>query len=196
MRGPYFECADAQGRGAGTERSLTKRSEDSREVPGERDDESASAVQRSLDDLYSSPEFLIRRAHQIATAAFAEACSDLDLTPSQYAALFALRQHASAGQNALGRLIALDRSTTSLVVRSLRERGLVSARSGPSDRRKSFLELTDQGRLVLAQAEQRSAQSTKALLSVFDERQAEHFLAMLRKLSRSVEPPAPVDGSG
>ena len=141
--------------------------------------------------LYASPEFLIRRAHQVASAAFAQACADLDLTPSQYGALFALRQHAGVGQNALGRLVALDRSTTSLVVKSLKERALVTARSGPSDKRKSFLELSDKGRRVLAQAEQRTARAGKALMSVFDEGQAQQFLGLLRVLSESTASDGP-----
>ncbi len=139
-----------------------------------------------LNGLYSSPEYLIRRAHQVATAAFAEACADLDLTSSQYAALFALRQQAGIGQNALGRLIALDRSTTSLVVKSLKERELVTARSDPSDRRKTFLELSDKGRLVLAQAEKRNARSSKNLMSVLDPQQAQELLQMLRLLGDSI----------
>ena len=145
-----------------------------------------------LSRLYASPEFLIRRAHQVASAAFAEACADLALTPSQYAALFALRQRHDIGQNELGRLIALDRSTTSLVVKALKERGLVQAHSDPCDRRKSFLALSDPGRLVLAQAEQRSAQAGQALLSVFDEAQRQEFLRMLRQLSEAAsgQPPA------
>lgn len=150
------------------------------------DDGDAPGNLQGLGGLYSSPEFLIRRAHQVASAAFASACADLDLTPSQYAALFALRQQASIGQNALGRLIALDRSTTSLVVKSLKERKLVTAKSDLSDKRKSFLELSNQGRLVLAQAEQRSARSGQALMSVFDQRQAQEFLRMLRTLSESM----------
>ena len=141
-----------------------------------------------LDGLYSSPEYLIRRAHQVATAAFAEACADLDLTSSQYAALFALRQQAGIGQNALGRLIALDRSTTSLVVKSLKERELVSAWSDPSDRRKTFLELSDKGRLVLAQAEKRNARSSKNLMSVLNPQQAQELLKMLRLLGDSTRP--------
>jgi len=150
-----------------------------------------SAASRStgkLEDLYGSPDFLIRRAHQIATAAFADACADLCLTPSQYAAMFALRQQSSLGQNALGRLIALDRSTASLVVKSLKARGLVVATSDPADRRKDFLELTDRGRLLLAQAEKRTARASTALLSVFDPDQAELFLSMLKTLNEAAPP--------
>lgn len=151
----------------------------------EPDDGDESSSPQGLGGLYSSPEFLIRRAHQVASAAFASACADLDLTPSQYAALFALRQQVRIGQNALGRLVALDRSTTSLVVKSLKDRNLVTAKSDLSDKRKAFLELSTRGRLVLAQAEQRSALSSQALMARFDQRQAEEFLRMLRTLSES-----------
>ncbi len=141
-----------------------------------------------LDGLYSSPEYLIRRAHQIATAVFTETCADLDLTPSQYSALFALRERSPIGQNELGRLIALDRSTTSVVVKILRERGLVIASADDSDRRKSFLELTNEGRLLLARAERRNSQSSQQLMSVFDAKQATVFLELLDCLANSVGP--------
>ncbi len=136
-----------------------------------------------LDALYNSPEFLIRRAHQVASATFTQACADLGITTSQYAVLFALRQHADVGQNAIGRLVSLDRSTTSLVVRTLKDRKLVTVAFAARDRRKTFLELTDEGRMLLASAETRSARSVQALLSVFDPRQANDFLVMLQRFS-------------
>jgi DNA-binding MarR family transcriptional regulator len=77
----------------------------------------------------------------------------------------------------------------SLVIKSLRERGLVNARSDASDRRKTLLELSDPGRLVLAQAEQRSAKSGRALLSMFDRKQAEALLSMLRRLDDATSGP-------
>ena len=137
--------------------------------------------------LYFSPEFLIRRAHQIATAVFTETSAHLDLTPSQYAALFALREHSLVGQNALGRLIALDRSTTSVVVKILRDRSLVKASTDASDRRKAFLELTNEGRLLLVKAEKRSSKASQELLSVFDKTQASEFLELLGKLATSLD---------
>lgn len=147
----------------------------------------AAQERRTLDGLYGSPEFLIRRAHQIATAVFTEACADLELTPSQYAALYALRQRSPIGQNELGRLVALDRSTTSVVVRALRERGLVDASADASDRRKSFLELTTAGRALLTRAERRCLKTGQELLSVFDRRQAAMLLELLGTLTREME---------
>lgn len=133
--------------------------------------------------LYRSPEFLFRRAHQIATAAFAEACRHLDLTPSQYTALFMLREVDDVSQNELGRLIALDRSTTSVVLRSLRERRLVREHSDPQDRRKKRLKVTDAGRLLLAEAERLSAGTSRQLLSPLGDEKASQLLALLEQLS-------------
>lgn len=136
-------------------------------------------------DLYASPEYLIRRAHQIATAVFTETCADLDLTPAQYSALFALRERTGVGQNELGRLISLDRATTSMVVKTLRDRGLITASADAQDRRKTLLDLTDDGRLLLARAERCTVQSSQELLSVFDPAQASTFLELLNKLTNA-----------
>ena len=134
-------------------------------------------------DLYSSPEFLFRRAHQIAAAAFADACRHLDLTPSQYSVLFMLREVNEASQNELGRLVALDRSTTSLVLRSLTERRLVREYADPDDKRKKRLRLTDAGRLILAEAERLSARSNEHLLGTLGEEKSRLLLSLLAQLS-------------
>lgn len=148
----------------------------------------------ALDGLYDSPEFLIRRAHQVASAAFAQACADLDLTPTQYAALFALRHRAPIGQNELGRVIALDRATVSLVVRLLRERDLVHAADDPTDKRRTLLSLTRAGRLLLARAEKASWRASDELLAVLSPEQATTLMELLGLLTRGDRPgpsPAP-----
>lgn len=153
-----------------------------------RSDKNAGQVRSSNDSLtklYTSPEFLIRRVHQLASAAFIDSCAELDITPSQYAVLFALRQQQSVSQNELGRLIALDSSTTSVVLKSLRERGFVNAGADVTDKRKTILQLTNQGRLVLAQAEQRSTKASEDLLSALSERKCAQFLSLLQQLATS-----------
>lgn len=142
--------------------------------------------------LTSSPEYLIRRVHQLAVASFSQACADLALTPAQYTAMFMLRGHARAGQNELGRLVALDRSTMSLVVRSLRERGWVKVAADATDRRKTLLELTDKGRLIVAEAERRSTQAGEQLLSVFDKRQSDLFMSMLKQIVAATDVGDPI----
>ncbi len=143
----------------------------------------ASKAQAPSNGLFDSPEYLVRRAHQIMSAAFAAACADLGLTPSQYAALFVLRQMGRVSQNELGRLVALDRSTTSVVVKSLRERQWALACNDPLDRRKTQLELTDVGRLLLAKAERRSARATEVLAALLGPAKTQLLLDLLRELA-------------
>lgn len=145
-------------------------------------------VPHPVRDLYASPEFLFRRAHQIAAAAFAEACRHLDLTPSQYSALFMLREVNDTSQNELGRLISLDRSTMSIVLRSLAERRMVREQPDPTDRRKKRLQLTDSGRLILAEAERLSARSNEQMLNALGEDKARQLLALLEQFSATASP--------
>lgn len=137
----------------------------------------------SLEALYGRPAFMIRRAHQIATAVFTQSCAKLDLTLSQYSILFTLHHRGPVGQNELGRLVALDRSTTGFVVNILKGRKLLTTSDDPKDKRKTLVALTDRGRLLLASAEQLNTQASQDLLSAFDERQARTFIKLLEKLT-------------
>jgi len=130
---------------------------------------------------------MIRRAHQIATAIFAEACEELELTPSQYSVLFALYQCGAVGQNELGRLVSLDRCTTSVVVGGLSERGLTTRREYPNDKRKVLLRLTSSGRHLLVRAERMSSRASEDLMSVFTNNQARVFIDLLERFNRSHE---------
>lgn len=140
----------------------------------------------SLANLYGRPAFMIRRAHQIATSIFTSSCAELGLTPSQYSLIFVLRHRGPIGQNELGRLVSLDRSTTALVVRGLKARELVATSADASDRRKTIVQLTNKGRLLLSRAERLSLQASEKLLSAFDPHQANAFLSLLEKLTSSL----------
>jgi MarR family transcriptional regulator, lower aerobic nicotinate degradation pathway regulator len=144
-----------------------------------------SAPDGSLEALYGRPAFMIRRAHQIATAVFTQSCAKLDLTLSQYSILFTLHHRGPVGQNELGRLVSLDRSTTGFVVNILKGRKLLTTSDDPKDKRKTLVALTDRGRLLLASAEQLNTQASQDLLSAFDERQARTFIKLLEKLTTS-----------
>lgn len=80
----------------------------------------------------------------------------------------------------------------SIVLRSLTERRLVKEQPDVSDRRKKRLQLTDTGRLILAEAERLSARSNEQMLGALGEDKARQLLALLEELSASVRP----DGSG
>ncbi len=149
---------------------------------GERTEAPSTAA---LEDLYRGPAFLIRRAQQIATAIFAETCDELDLTPSQYSMLFAMRRCGPVGQNELGRLVSLDRCTASVVIGLLCDRGLVARVEHPNDRRRSMLSLTNPGRLLLSRAERLSTRATEKLLGVLNHGQARTLVGLLEALVKA-----------
>ena len=157
-----------------------------------RDEKNMPTVTDVLEELYRGPAYLIRRAQQIATAIFAETCEELDLTPSQYSMLFALRRCGPVGQNELGRLVSLDRCTTSVVVGILNDRGLVVRLEYPNDRRRTMLSLTNSGRLLLGRAERLSTRASDRLLSVLNNNQARTFVGLLEALVKSHEAKRPV----
>jgi DNA-binding MarR family transcriptional regulator len=95
--------------------------------------------------------FLLRRAHQRATALFQSLIGDRDITPTQYTSLIKLLEHGELSQNRLGRLVAMDKATAQGVVRRLKARQLVAARSDPGDARRTLLKLTPGGRKLAEQ---------------------------------------------
>lgn len=106
-----------------------------------------------MNDLHSKPGHLIRRAHQISSALFAEECGAFDLTSVQYAALVAIRTHPGLDATRLSGLIAFDRSTLGDVLERLEAKGWVQRSPSPSDRRVKLLQLTAAGHAILQEVE-------------------------------------------
>ena len=108
---------------------------------------------RAMNDLYSMPGHLIRRAQQIASALFAEECAGFDLTPVQYAALVAIKANPDLDATRLSALIAFDRSTIGDVLERLEAKGWIVRSPSPSDRRVKLLRLSAEGETVLQSVE-------------------------------------------
>jgi MarR family transcriptional regulator, lower aerobic nicotinate degradation pathway regulator len=94
--------------------------------------------------------YLLRRAHQRASAIFQVSIGDPNITPTQYSSMVKLNEYTELSQNLLGRLVGMDKATMQGVVRRLKERGLVDSRPDPGDARRTLLSLTTEGqRLVI-----------------------------------------------
>ena len=78
---------------------------------------------------------LLRRCHQIAAAIFLDECAAFELTPLQFAVLDSLLGDGPQDQVTLGGAVALDRSTISLVIGKLEQRGLVRRARSAQDQR-------------------------------------------------------------
>lgn len=99
-------------------------------------------------DIYSQPGHLIRRAHQMATAVFANETRDFDLTAVQFSALLVIGDNPGIDATRVSELIYFDRSTIGNVLDRLEKKGLIARKNGMRDRRTKPLYLTPQGKIV------------------------------------------------
>ncbi|MBI4293991.1 MAG: MarR family transcriptional regulator [Betaproteobacteria bacterium] len=136
----------------------------------------------SLAELYRRPGFMVKRLHQVATAIFLEECGRYNMTPSQYQALCALQEHPGIDQSELGKLIGQDRSTVSLVVQLLLERGQIRRLVNASDKRRTNLSLSESGVQTLREVASAARHAQDRLLAPLAEEQRAGFLALLHML--------------
>jgi DNA-binding MarR family transcriptional regulator len=126
--------------------------------------------------------FILRQASQRHTAIFA-AHMVHGLTPTQFAALARLAEAGASSQNRLGRLTAMDGATIKGVADRLRKRGLIAAVPDPQDRRRVMLDLTDDGRRVVAEAMAAGREITEATLAPLSAQERAALLDLLAKLA-------------
>ncbi|WP_029008804.1 MarR family winged helix-turn-helix transcriptional regulator [Azospirillum halopraeferens] len=102
------------------------------------------------------PGFLIRRLHQIHIALFIEECAEFNITPVQYSVLSVLAAQGDLDQATLGAQVGIDRTTATGVLARLAERGLVSRRASPTDRRMRLAGITADGRKLLRRMDKKA----------------------------------------
>ena len=131
-----------------------------------------------MTDFHHMPGHLIRRLHQIGVSVFQDRmkAAGIDLTPVQFAALAALRDHPGRDQATLAGLIAYDRATIGGVVDRLEAKGLVAREVSPHDRRARIVSLTPGGRALLATVTPLVAAAQADMLPGLTEAERQTFL--------------------
>lgn len=124
----------------------------------------------------------LRRAHQRATAIFLSAIGDPQLTPTQWAALVALRDEGMLSQNQLGRLTCMDPATTQGVLIRLGERDLVERLPDLKDRRRTSVRLTPKGKATVAALTANAQEINARTLAPLSAEEQEQFMALLARL--------------
>ena len=128
---------------------------------------------------------LLRRAHQRASAIFAELIGEDRLTPLQYAALVKVHDCGSVTQNHLGRLTAMDPATIRGVVRRLRDRGLIAPQADLAHRRRIVWRLTAAGAAVVARTVPRGRRISARTLEPLSPQERSVFLSLLERLGET-----------
>ena len=125
---------------------------------------------------------LLRRAHQRASAIFAELIEEDHLTPLQYAVLVKVHDLGSVTQNRLGRLTAMDRATIKGVVERLRDRDLIAREPDPANRRRIVWRLTAAGEAMVARTIPRGGRISERTLEPLSPEERWVFLSLLERL--------------
>ena len=137
------------------------------------------------DKLYKLDEqvgFLLRLANQRHALIFQDHTVD-KLTPTQFSTLLRLSEMGRVSQNHLGRLAAMDIATTKGVVDRLKAKGLVSSKPDTTDKRRSVISLTADGKDLITSLKTAGAAITEETLSPLNLREQATLIALLKKLS-------------
>lgn len=127
--------------------------------------------------------YVLRKAHQRATAVFLARFGEPELTPTQWAALVKLSDTGGASQNQLGRMTAMDPATIQGVVRRLEERRLIERASDPEDRRRSMLKLTPPGEALVGRLRGDAHAVSRAILEPLSGEERQTLLRLLGAIS-------------
>jgi DNA-binding MarR family transcriptional regulator len=134
-----------------------------------------------LDEVRGMPGHLLRRFQQIAVSIFLKDCREFDITPVQFSILAALYRSAPLDQNGLSGYSALDRTTVSVVVRKLEERGLIRRKTCARDRRSKLITMTEEGERLMREIMPKVRAVQDKTLAPLTETERQTFMALLRK---------------
>ncbi|MHA3902902.1 MarR family winged helix-turn-helix transcriptional regulator [Castellaniella sp. WN] len=133
------------------------------------------------ESLYTQPGHLLRRAQQISASIFHDEIGS-QVTPMQYAVLCVLLDNPGVDQVSVAGLAAIDTSTAASVATRLEEKGLLSRRVDPANRRQRILTLTDQGRDLLLELNDAIGRLHRRIFEKFSPREEARFMELLQKL--------------
>ena len=136
-----------------------------------------------MDPLYAMPGHLVRRAHQISTALFADECAAFDLTSVQFAALHAIERNPLVDATRLSALIAFDRSTIGDVLERMESKGWIERTPSARDRRVKLVRLSRAGSLLLRRVATAVQRVQDRLLAPLAEADRANFVRLLSQLT-------------
>lgn len=125
---------------------------------------------------------LLRLAYQSASAHLARRLRSYDLKPQQFATLLRLKELGATSQNRLGEAVGMPRANIHKMVERLAARGLVETRADPDDARRRVVDLTDEGRALVARLIPLDAASTEDALAPFSAAERETLYGLLRRM--------------
>ena len=136
----------------------------------------------NLTDMNVQPGYLIRRAHQKASAAFESAMADLDITAVQFSALVVIKERPDIEATRVSEIVSFDRTTIGHVLGRLERKKLIVRTGGTVDRRTKHLRITLKGERAIRDASARVGKVAQMILRPFSISERANLLRLLAKL--------------
>jgi DNA-binding MarR family transcriptional regulator len=135
-----------------------------------------------IDALEDLPGHYIRRLQQIAVGIFMDETADVNVTPVQFALLFAASQQAGLDQRTLAGKIGLDTSTIGAVVDRLESRELIERKVSPDDKRVRLLSVTPAGKKLLQGVMPAMLRAQDRMLAPLPKADRSKFMSMVKRI--------------
>jgi DNA-binding MarR family transcriptional regulator len=136
----------------------------------------------SFEGLEDLPGHHIRRLQQIAVGIFLEETADHNITPVQFALLFAVRQYRGLDQRTIAAKIGFDTSTIGAVIDRLESRGLIQRNVSPDDKRVRLLSLTAAGEALLQRVIPAMLRAQERMLEPLPKADRPKFMQMIKRI--------------
>jgi DNA-binding MarR family transcriptional regulator len=130
---------------------------------------------------------LLARLGQESVARFRRAVRPLNLGAQQFIVLKQLQAIGSCSQGELADALGIDYSNLAGVTGELYKRGLITRHRDEADRRRYVVELTDEGRQLLADADQAIGAGEEDMLSTLGDEEREQLWDLLRRMADALE---------
>ncbi len=137
--------------------------------------------------LARSTAYLLYRAQQAAAERFAKRGKERQLSLRQFMVLSAIADRPGASQNDLVRSASVDRSTLADMLKRLESLGLVVKGASERDGRANALELTPDGKRLLAEADEDARKADQAILDALPKSKRKSFQDMLLRLAAALD---------
>jgi DNA-binding MarR family transcriptional regulator len=133
---------------------------------------------------------LLRQANMALRAALRHTLTDLDLTPVQSTVLHLIADTPGSSSAELARRAHVTPQTMHKIVTDLEDRGLLALQPRPGHGRTRDAHLTDQGQLLLADADTRAQAIEDRMISGLDKQQRQQLLHLLQHCVTALDIPS------
>jgi DNA-binding MarR family transcriptional regulator len=129
----------------------------------------------------------LKRAEQALNATKNAVLKPAGVTVAQYAALIHLTENPGISAAALARLCGVTPPTMNTVLRNLQDRGLIERTPHAWHRNVLETRLTDEGRSVMADADERAVRVERALAAEFTDEERDTLVGLLGRCVELLE---------